>query len=125
MKGGGGRCPFPREMLHQHPQQLPQIHPIRLYPPKPTTHLDARRVHHQIPCSLRFQVAMQPKPIPPGRVAGNRVCILEWPYQDGAFGPPLAHRMKPEELAYLFRKAGFRKWKITDLSNTIFYRLEV
>jgi SAM-dependent methyltransferase len=59
------------------------------------------------------------------RVARNRVCILEWPFKDGAFGPPLAHRLKPEDLAGLFRKAGFRKWKVTDLSNTIFYRLEV
>ncbi len=58
------------------------------------------------------------------RVARQRVGILEWPYQDGAFGPPLAHRLKPEDLANLFQKAGFRKWKVTDLSNTIFYRLE-
>lgn len=59
------------------------------------------------------------------RVAKKRVCILEWPYKDEAFGPPLAHRMKPEDLATLFQEAGFRKWKATDLSNTIFYRLEV
>jgi len=59
------------------------------------------------------------------RVARQRVGILEWSYQEGAFGPPLVHRLKPEDLASLFRKAGFRKWKVTDLSNTIFYRLEV
>ncbi len=59
------------------------------------------------------------------RVARQRVGILEWPYQEGAFGPPLAHRLKPEYLADLFKKAGFRKWKVTNLSNTIFYRLEV
>jgi ubiquinone/menaquinone biosynthesis C-methylase UbiE len=59
------------------------------------------------------------------RVAKRRVCILEWPYRDGSFGPPLAHRLKPDELVGLFRKAGFRKWKATNLSNTILYRLEV
>jgi SAM-dependent methyltransferase len=59
------------------------------------------------------------------RVARQRVGILEWPYQDGAFGPPLAHRLNPEDLANPFQKAGFRKWKVTDLSNTIFYRLKV
>jgi len=59
------------------------------------------------------------------RVAGKRICILEWPYQDGAFGPPLAHRLKPKDLANLFRKTRFRKWKVSDLSNTVFYRLEV
>jgi ubiquinone/menaquinone biosynthesis C-methylase UbiE len=59
------------------------------------------------------------------RVVRQRVGILEWPYQDGAFGPPLAHRLKPGDLDNLFRKAGFRKWKGSDLSNTVFYRLEV
>jgi ubiquinone/menaquinone biosynthesis C-methylase UbiE len=59
------------------------------------------------------------------RVAKKRVCILEWPYRDGSFGPPLAHRLKPDDLVGLFQKAGFRKWKATDLSNTILYRLEV
>jgi len=59
------------------------------------------------------------------RVARQRVGILEWPYQDGAFGPPLAHRLKPEDLYNLFRRVGFRNRKVTDLSNTVFYRLEV
>ena len=59
------------------------------------------------------------------RVARLRIGILEWPYQDGVFGPPLAHRLKPEDLAEKFRKAGFRKWTLTRLSNTVCYRLEV
>jgi ubiquinone/menaquinone biosynthesis C-methylase UbiE len=59
------------------------------------------------------------------RVARSRVAILEWPYQDGPIGPPLAQRLRPEDLAKLFRKAGFRKWKGTNLTNTILYRLEV
>ena len=59
------------------------------------------------------------------RVAGKRVCILEWPYREQTFGPPLAHRLDPEVLIGLFHKAGFRKWKVIELSNTSFYRLEV
>jgi len=59
------------------------------------------------------------------RVAGKRVCILEWPYRDQPFGPPLAHRINPEKLAGWIQKAGFRKWKSTDLVNTIFYQLDV
>jgi SAM-dependent methyltransferase len=59
------------------------------------------------------------------RVAKKRVGILEWPYRDGIIGPPLAHRLKLEELADMFVEAGFRKWKVTELSNTVFYRLEV
>jgi SAM-dependent methyltransferase len=59
------------------------------------------------------------------RVTCKRVGILEWPYRDQLFGPPLTDRLKPEDLAVLFQKAGFRKWKLTDLSNSVFYRLDV
>jgi ubiquinone/menaquinone biosynthesis C-methylase UbiE len=59
------------------------------------------------------------------RVAGKRVCILEWPYREQPFGPPLAHRLVPEALSGLFHKVGFRKWKVIELSNTSFYQLEV
>jgi len=59
------------------------------------------------------------------RVAMKRVCILEWPYRDQPFGPPPAHRLTPEDLAVYFKQAGFRKWKKTDLTNTVLYCLEV
>jgi ubiquinone/menaquinone biosynthesis C-methylase UbiE len=59
------------------------------------------------------------------RVSRQRVAILEWPYRDTTFGPPLAHRLKPEDLADGFREAGFREWMSIDLSDTILYRLEV
>jgi SAM-dependent methyltransferase len=59
------------------------------------------------------------------RVAKKWVGILEWPYREGVFGPPLAHRLSPEDLADIFHKAGFRKWKLTELSNTVFYGLEI
>ncbi len=58
------------------------------------------------------------------RVAKKQVCILEWPYREQSFGPPLADRLNPEDLVALFRKAGYRKWQSFDLSNTIFHRLE-
>ena len=59
------------------------------------------------------------------RVARQRVCILEWPYHDQPFGPPLADRLDPQRLTSLFHKTGFRKCTITDLTNTAFYCLEV
>jgi ubiquinone/menaquinone biosynthesis C-methylase UbiE len=59
------------------------------------------------------------------RVTSRHVCILEWPFIEQPFGPPLAHRLNPEDLVDLFHKAGFRKWKIKDLTNTILYRLEI
>ena len=59
------------------------------------------------------------------RVARQRVGILEWPYREGLFGPPLAHRLDPEKLMDFFHQAGFRKWKLTELTNTVFYGLEI
>jgi ubiquinone/menaquinone biosynthesis C-methylase UbiE len=59
------------------------------------------------------------------RVSRRRVCILEWPYRDQPFGPPLTDRLNPADLTGLFRKAGFREWKMTDLTNTVLYSLEV
>jgi ubiquinone/menaquinone biosynthesis C-methylase UbiE len=59
------------------------------------------------------------------RVARKEVCILEWPYRDQSFGPPLAHRLNPRDLPGLFNKAGFRKWMMLDLANTCLYCLEV
>jgi ubiquinone/menaquinone biosynthesis C-methylase UbiE len=58
------------------------------------------------------------------RVAKQRVCILEWPYRDQPFGPPLTDRLNPGKLTVLFRQAGFLTWKITELANTILYTLE-
>jgi len=58
------------------------------------------------------------------RVVRKRVGILEWPYQDQPFGPPLAHRLNPDLLADLFLEAGFGEWWQTDLSNTVLYLLE-
>ena len=59
------------------------------------------------------------------RVARNQVAILEWPYREGVIGPPVADRLKPEDLTGWFKKAGFKDWKLTELANTVFYRLEV
>ncbi len=59
------------------------------------------------------------------RVARQKVCILEWPYRDQSFGPPLIHRLNPGDLDGLFREAGFQRWKMTDLANTVLYSLEV
>lgn len=59
------------------------------------------------------------------RVAREQICILEWPYRDGIIGPPLAHRLNPEDLGGLFQKAGYRKWNVTELTDTVLYRLEV
>jgi len=57
------------------------------------------------------------------RVSRQRVAILEWPYRQEEFGPPLAHRLKPEEVSALAHKAGCGDIDIVYLSNTVLYRL--
>jgi ubiquinone/menaquinone biosynthesis C-methylase UbiE len=59
------------------------------------------------------------------RVSRQRVCILEWHYQDGEFGPPLAHRLKPTEIADLARQAGFAHLESIPLAHLVLYRLAV
>jgi hypothetical protein len=53
------------------------------------------------------------------------VCILEWPYQEGEFGPPLAHRLNPAEIENLAHQAGFKNLESIPLTHLAFYRLIV
>ena len=59
------------------------------------------------------------------RVSRQRICILEWPYQEGEFGPPLAHRLNPIEVVDLARQAGFAHLESIPLTNLVLYRLAV
>jgi ubiquinone/menaquinone biosynthesis C-methylase UbiE len=59
------------------------------------------------------------------RVSRQRICILEWSYQEGEFGPPLAHRLNPTEIANLARQAGFANLESIPLTQLAFYRLTV
>ena len=40
------------------------------------------------------------------RVARRRVAILEWPFREEPFGPPLDHRLAPEVVARAAKAAG-------------------
>ena len=59
------------------------------------------------------------------RVAGLGVAGLEWPYRDEEFGPPLAHRLKPETIAGLAQQAGFKAIESQSLTNLTLYQLSV
>jgi SAM-dependent methyltransferase len=59
------------------------------------------------------------------RVALKRICILEWPYQDGEYGPPLSDRLKPETVTELADQAGIQKIETVKLANTVLYRLSI
>ena len=57
------------------------------------------------------------------RVARQRVVILEWPYLEEEFGPPLEHRLRPAQVADLASQAGFEKVETFNLDHVVLYRL--
>jgi ubiquinone/menaquinone biosynthesis C-methylase UbiE len=59
------------------------------------------------------------------RVSRQRICILEWPYQEGEFGPPLAHRLNPIKIAELARQTGFAHLESIPLTHLVLYRLKI
>jgi ubiquinone/menaquinone biosynthesis C-methylase UbiE len=59
------------------------------------------------------------------RVALKRICILEWPYQDGEYGPPLTDRLNPETVTELAYQVGIKKIETLKLMNTVLYRLSI
>jgi ubiquinone/menaquinone biosynthesis C-methylase UbiE len=58
------------------------------------------------------------------RLARQRAAILDWPYEEQPFGPPLAHRVQPEALQALAHQAGFRSTTALRLANLALYLLE-
>lgn len=59
------------------------------------------------------------------RVARRRVTVLEWPYREEEHGPPLAHRLKTEDVINYARQAGFREVEALDLQHMTLYRLNI
>ena len=58
------------------------------------------------------------------RVAAARVAILEWPFRSEDRGPPLSHRLEPDEIKRLSRRAGLTSLKKTDLDFMVLYRMK-
>jgi ubiquinone/menaquinone biosynthesis C-methylase UbiE len=58
------------------------------------------------------------------RVVQKRLVILEWPYEEQPFGPPLEHRISGDKITSLSQQAGFKKIDITPLQNLILYRCD-
>jgi ubiquinone/menaquinone biosynthesis C-methylase UbiE len=59
------------------------------------------------------------------RVSRRAVCIIEWPYREQSFGPPMEHRLSPEKLEGMFARVGFPRWDCLAFNNVDLYRLEV
>ncbi|MFC1569970.1 class I SAM-dependent methyltransferase [bacterium] len=54
------------------------------------------------------------------RIAKIRCAVLEWPYQDESQGPPLEHRLQPNQIHHNAEKAGF-----TSISKHVLSRMEL
>lgn len=59
------------------------------------------------------------------RVSTKRLVILEWPYEEQPFGPPLEHRLKQNTIFELAVQAGFGEVEAVRLQRLIFYRLDI
>jgi ubiquinone/menaquinone biosynthesis C-methylase UbiE len=57
------------------------------------------------------------------RVARLGTAVLEWPYYQEEHGPPLAYRLRPDEVATLARDSGFAQIEIFSLAHLVLYRL--
>ena len=57
------------------------------------------------------------------RVARLGAAVLEWPFRQAEYGPPLAHRLKPQEIATLAQDAGFSRIETLPLSHLVLYHL--
>ena len=57
------------------------------------------------------------------RVARQRAALLEWPYLENPFGPPLAHRISPEQIRAWALQAGYKQVESLQLQNLVLYRL--
>ena len=55
------------------------------------------------------------------RVARRGVAVLEWPYREGKSGPPLAHRLQPQDVQAWGRQGGLGAAKLLDLGEVVLY----
>lgn len=58
------------------------------------------------------------------RVMRKRLAILEWPYSEQEFGPPLQHRISSEKVYELAKKIGFKTVDLICMKFMHLYILE-
>jgi SAM-dependent methyltransferase len=59
------------------------------------------------------------------RVSTRRVVVLEWPYVLEEDGPPLQHRLKPEDIKEMAKRAGLGSVEHLRLTHMDLYRMAV
>jgi ubiquinone/menaquinone biosynthesis C-methylase UbiE len=57
------------------------------------------------------------------RCAKQRVVVLEWPYKEEEQGPPLHHRLRPEDVVLAAAKAGSPRTEILQLNHMVLFRI--
>jgi ubiquinone/menaquinone biosynthesis C-methylase UbiE len=57
------------------------------------------------------------------RVARQRVIVLEWPYKQEEQGPPLAHRLKAEEIRETAERVGYLTIEEKSLKRMVLFRM--
>ena len=58
------------------------------------------------------------------RVSRTRTAVLEWRYEEQAFGPPLTDRISGERISQLALQAGFKRTQSIPLKSLVLYLLE-
>ena len=58
------------------------------------------------------------------RVVRLRIAILEWTYEEQAFGPPFEHRLSYDQIESAAIAAGFKNIKQQKLANLVLYIIE-
>ena len=58
------------------------------------------------------------------RVATRRLAVLEWPEDEGSFGPQHEHRLSFEAIHLMAQQAGFKEARRTRLNNVALYLFE-
>lgn len=81
---------FPADPPQEQREQLAHVQPVRLRPPRPTVHFDARRLHHHVLRALRRQPPVQPEAIPPGLVTALHRCVARQACFLSSFSPNTA-----------------------------------
>jgi ubiquinone/menaquinone biosynthesis C-methylase UbiE len=59
------------------------------------------------------------------RVARKRVVVLEWPYTEEKMGPPLAHRLRPEQVIDSAKSAGFKSVASIQMKHMALYVMDI
>jgi len=57
------------------------------------------------------------------RVARHIVAILEWPYEEGAAGPPIEHRISPGQVRDYAAQTGLKMSQTIRLASVVLYLL--